>query len=290
MRLDLEHDVNARRELYGLFDTIWPRLSERIALAERAGAEPWHRISTPFVAYHDQRMVAHVGVIAIPLMMAGVRVLAGGIHAVGTHPAYRRRGHIRHLLQEALDYCDGRFTTVQLTTETPEIFRSAGFRVVPQTCFEVAAAPSRSHGFRPLSMDSVEDRARLARLLGHRQAVSLTLSSLDSGWLFLTDEVLATGCFTRLHYSAHLDIVAAYEVEEGRLRLYDLVGEVLPALPEVLAAIPEDHSHVDLFFTPDRFNVTILAEREAYPGDNLMVRGVYPVEGRPVVLSPLAHC
>lgn len=29
---------------------------------------------------------------------------------------------------------------------------------------------------------------------------------------------------------------------------------------------------------------------EAYPGDNLMVRGPYPVGDQPVVLSPLAHC
>lgn len=287
---DLAHDLESRGRVYALLDAIWPRLSERIALAERAGAEPWHRISRPFVAYVGDEVVAHVGVLAIPLMLAGSPQLVGGVHAVGTHPAHRRNGYARRLLEYAVAYCDDRFASAQLTTETPGVFRGAGFRVVPQTRFEVAPSPRRSPGFRPLSIDSDDDRALLARLLRRRQPVSRRLSSLDPGWLFLTDEVLATGGLTRLHYAADLDLVAAYEIKNQRLCLYDLVGEELPALPEVLSRIEEPHSSVDLFFTPDRFDVDIVSESEAYPGDNLMVRGSYPVDGERVVLPPLAHC
>jgi GNAT superfamily N-acetyltransferase len=288
--LDIDHDLDARRKLYALFDSHWPRLSDRIALAERAGADPWHRISAPFVAYDDGRIVAHVGVLAIPFMLAGARVTIGGIHAVVTHPAYRRRGYVRELLQEALAYCDSRFASVQLTTGVPDVFRRSGFRAIPQTCFEVSAARRRRPAFRPLTIDSSDDRMLLARLLRGRQPVSYMLASLDPGWLFLTDEVLATGGLTRLHYATDLDVVAAYEVKDERLCLYDVVGERLPALGELLEGIPAPHACVDLFFTPDRFDVKILAEREAYPDDNIMVRGPYPVEGRPVVLPLLAHC
>jgi GNAT superfamily N-acetyltransferase len=287
---DLARDVESRREVYGLFEAIWPGLSGRIALAERAGAEPWHRISTPFVAYDGDQPVAHVGVIAIPLMLAGAPLLVAGIHAVGTHPAHRRRGYARRLLEKAVTYCEDRFASAQLTTELPDVFRGAGFRVVPQTRFEVAPSPRRSPGFRPLAMDSAGDRLLLDRLLRRRQPISRRLSSLDPGWLFVTDEVLATGSFTRLYYAADLDLVAAYEIKQQRLCLYDLVGEELPALGEVLSRIPEPHSRVDLFFTPDRFEVEILSESEAYPGDTLMVRGTYPVEGERIVLPPLAHC
>jgi hypothetical protein len=289
-RLDLERDVDARTELYALFDTVWPRLSDRIGIAERAGAEPWHRVSTPFVVYEDGVMVAHVGVLAIPLMLAGSPVVVGGVHAVCAHSAHRRRGHVRRLLREALAWCDSRFATAQLTTGTPDVFRSSGFRVIAQTRFEVAPVPRRGPGFRPLSIDSPDDLALLSRALRHRQPVSHALASLDPGWLFLFDEVLATGSLTRVHYAAHLDLVAAYEVKDDRLCLYDLVAEKLPPLQDVLAAIPARHSHVDLFFAPDRFDVDVLAEREAWPGDKVMVRGVYPVEDRPTVLPPLAHC
>jgi GNAT superfamily N-acetyltransferase len=289
-RLDLENDLAGRRAVYDLFDIVWPRMTARMALAAQAGADPWHRISIPFVAHHEGRVVAHVGVIAIPLMLGGARVVVGGIHAVATHPAHRRRGHVRRLLADALAYCDERFPSIQLTTESPSVFRSAGFRVVPQTRFEVAPASSRAAGFRPLSVDSAGDCALLGRLLQRREPVSLRLSSLDPGWLFVTDEVLATGGFTRLHYATDLDLVAAYEVKDGRLRLYDLVSETLPRLGDVLERIPGEYAHVDLFFTPDRFDVEILSENEAYPGDNVMVRGIYPAEGEPMVLSPLAHC
>ena len=289
-RPDLARDLDSRREVYGLFDAIWPRLSERIALVERAGAEPWHRISTPFVAYDGDEVVAHVGVLAIPLMLAGAPLLVGGVHAVGTHPAHRRKGYARRLLEEAIAYCDDRFAAAQLTTESPDVFRGVGFRVVPQTRFEVPPSPRRAPGFQPLSMDSAADCATLHRLLRRRQPVSRRLSSLDPGWLFVTDEVLATGSFTRLHYAPDLDVVAVFEIKEQRLCLYDVVAERLPALAEVLARIPQPHSHVDLFFTPDRFEVDILSKSEAYPGDNLMVRGTYPVEREQIVLPLLAHC
>lgn len=287
---DLTQDLEARRDVYALFDAVWPRLSERIALAERAGAQAWHRVSVPFVAYDGAQPVGHVGVLAIPLMLGGTPVVVGGIHAVGTHPRYRRRGYVRRLLEAALAYCDERFATTQLTTEVPEVFRRAGFRPILQTRVEIAAPRGRSPGFRPLALDSPADRAILDRLLRRRQPVSRRLSALDPGWLFIFDEVLATGGFTRLHYAEDLDLVAAYEVNDGRLRLYDLVAERLPRLDDVLVRIATPYSEVDLFFVPDRFDVRIVARREAYPGDSLLVRGPYPDQDGRLVLPPLAHC
>ena len=42
-----------------------------------------------------------MGVLEIPLVLEGKRVLVGGIHAVGTHPDHRGQGHYRRVMEEA---------------------------------------------------------------------------------------------------------------------------------------------------------------------------------------------
>ena len=102
-----------------LLGRVWPALPPAI---ERAGALGFHwtAVSTPFVHRDDGRVVAHVGVIEQPLIVAGERRWVGFIHGVCTDPAHRRRGHAHALMEAALAHCRERSATQVLTTQIPD--------------------------------------------------------------------------------------------------------------------------------------------------------------------------
>ena len=287
--MSLYDDPVMRSRIHELFETVWPRLPERIALAASLGAD-WHAVSTPFVVMEGDDVIAHVGVIEFPLVLAGERRLVAGVHAVATHPEHRYRGHCGRLLEEAVSYAARHSEIAQLTTELPRVFRPAGFREIAQTCFELAVPRFTAPPLRRLSHEAVDDVALVWRLLAARTPLSHRLGVVEPGWLFFIDEVLASYGFDRLYYAADLDAVVALEVKDDVLRLYDIVAPTLPPIEEIAARVATPFERVQVFFSPDRFSLPIVAEREAYPGDFLMVRGPYAVEGEKLALPILAHC
>ncbi len=283
-------DPTFRSRVHKLFDSVWKHLSPRIALAQRAGAD-WHAVSTPFVEMEGDQAVAHVGVLEIPLVLAGTPTTVAGVHAVGSHPDHRRRGHIRRLLARAVRYIEERgLATAQLTTAVPEVFTGSGFRDVPMTRFEVAPVAASAKKLRRLDIHSDTDRETLWRLLGRRTPVSHHLGVVEPGWLFVIDEVLVSSGFTRLYLAEDLDVIAVCSGDGDLLTIHDIVARELPPLGEILARAPFDYRRVQLLFTPDRFDVNVIATHPSGPDDHLMVRGPYPPESRPFYLPPLAHC
>jgi len=280
-------DPVMRARIHALFETVWPRLPERIAIAASLGAD-WHAVSTPFVAMEGDQVIAHVGVIEIALVLEGQRRVVAGVHAVATHPAHRYRGHCDRLLRRAVGYAANRSETAQLTTELPRVFRPHGFRDIPQTCFELAVPRFAAPALRRLSHEAADDVALVWRLLAARTPVSQRLGVIEPGWLFFIDEVLANYGFGRLYYASDLDAVVALEVKDQVLCLYDIVASTLPPIEEIAARVATPFERVQVYFSPDRFSLPVVAERDAYPGDFLMVRGPYPAEK--LALPILAHC
>lgn len=287
-------DPERRRSIFALFDAVWGDLSRRIELAAALGAH-WTEVSTPFVALAGDEVVAHVGVLAIPLVLGGTRTTVAGIHGVGTHPAHRGRGHIRRLLGEALAFCDERFETAQLTTLVPDVFRPHGFRSIPQHRFDVTVPAAREGtGMTRLRHTHAADVALLWRLMQTRAPVSSRLGVVEPGWLFVIDEIFAQRNLDRVHYLPDLDAAVVLEIDGVTARLYDLVAPRLPRLDAVLHRLPAGVQRAELYFTPDALDLggAELSAQPAWPGEHVMVRGPYPPErtGLPFILPALAHC
>ncbi len=285
------NDPMIRNQVYELLDTAWPTLSDRIRIASAAGAH-WHEVSTPFVKFDGPRPIAHAGVVEIPMVIDGRTAVIAGIHAVCTHPDYRRRGHSREVMEAALAHCDAWFETVVLTTDNPDLYLRYGLRVAREHRFEVEAPrpPRRTPGFRNLSNGSPTDLALLHRLLRERTPASDVLGVLEPGEVFITNEILGKGRFERIHYAEDLDLIAAYEVRDRTLRLYDLVARDIPPLEAVVARVGEDVDRVEIHLTPDRLRAGDTLPIPKPPGDYLMVRGPFAVEDRLFILPPLARC
>ncbi len=282
-------DRERRGQIYLLLASIWPHLGEGIPRAERWGAA-WHAVSTPFVHFEAETAIAHVGVIAVPLVVAGEAVEMAGIHAVCTRPAYRGRGFSRALMEQALAYCDARFPAAFLTTEEPELYTRYGFRLIPQQLFVSEIEPRVAEAVtRQLRLDDAADRALLERLLATRSAVSQVLGTREPGWLFKINVSLWHVIADHIHYLEELDCVVVYRIEQGTLRIYDLVAAELPPLAELVARIGQGAERLELFLIPDRLQAEALRPVPLAGGDNLMVRGPF-AEGIPLILPPLARC
>jgi GNAT superfamily N-acetyltransferase len=279
-----------------LFGRVWPGLPGAVARAEALGAS-WTAASTPFVAWEGGRAIAHVGLIELPLVVAGHPRRVASIHAVCTDPERRGRGLAAALLRQALDACRGRFDTVILTTLIPEFYVPFGFRPVREHVFvRTLPAVAPGPGGRPLT-DTPQDAARLRRLLARRAPVSARLGSLENGTVFLVDLMLTWGDLTRVRYHPDLEAVTVHEVRGRALVLYDVVAAALPALPALAAALGAGAERVVTLFAPDHLGDGFVAEpwdraRAEALGDDwfagLMAHGPFP-EDEPLMLPPLSR-
>jgi GNAT superfamily N-acetyltransferase len=269
-----------------------------VARAEALGFS-WAAASTPFVRWEGGRAVAHVGVLELPLVIAGRHCRVGSLHAVCTDPERRGRGLGRALVREALAACRGRYDTLVLTTLIPEFYAPLGFRPVREHVFvrPLPAVARPGAGGRPLT-ERPADLRLLRRLLERRSPVSERLGSLEAGTVFVVALLLAWGDLSRVHHHPRLDALTVHAVRDGTLVLYDVVAPALPSLDAVAAAIGGDAHRVVTFFAPDRLGAGFRAEpwdhaRAAAAGDDwfagLMALGPLPGEDAGLMLPPLSR-
>ena len=284
--------------LAALLGRVWPRVPIAAARAAAMGFS-WEAVSTPFVRREGGRVVAHVGVIELPLVVNGRRASIGSIHAVCTDPERRGRGLGRELMEEAVAECDRRYETAVLTTSIPDFYAMFGFRPVREHAFTRALPRiSRTRTTGGILSERSDDVRLLGRLLAGRASVSERLGSLEDGTVFVMSVLLTWGDFSRVHYHGALDVVTVHEVRDRTLLLYDVVGAAIPPLEVLSAAIGADADRIVTLFSPDRLGGGFAAEpwdeaRAAAHGDEwftgLMARGSLFDPQEPLMLPALSR-
>lgn len=281
-------DPTLSKQLFNLLEVVFPEIgiTDAAECARKLGAS-WEAASTPFMYFHDDIVITHVGVVEIPLQLMGERVIVAGIHGVCTHPEFRRRGYYREVMTEVLDYCDGRYRTQILTTAQPELYAPFGFRVVEEHFFITRyTAKSGSNGFRLLNLAEANDLKLLHRLLEIREPVSNILGVVQEKAVFCVNEGRNT-----LHYAPDLDVLVVMEIEDTKLKLFDLVGTKICTLKDIVARIPQSIEEVEIYFCCDRLNADVQAFRHIFDSDSLlMVRGAFAAENQQFMLPCSARC
>lgn len=273
--------------LFHLLETVFPDIGiSSAAEVGRVLGAPWETASTPFIRFHNDVAITHVGVLEIPMQIMGEVAIAGGIHAVSTHPEFRRRGYYREVMAEVLDYCDNRYDTLILTTTQPEFYQPFGFRVVQEHAFMTKCNPADStNNLRLLNFSEPKDLNLLHRLLETRESASNIVGIVNEKALFCVNEGTRP-----LHYAEDLDLIICMEIENTRLRLFDLVGTSIPTLKVLLERIPQKIVEVVTYFSPDRLNADFQAFPHIFDGTWLMVRGEFAAEGKQFMLPRSARC
>lgn len=287
MRLSYQDHPELKSAVFELLDLVFPGISGAEAAIRALGGD-WAAVSTPFVQFQEGRPVSHVGLIELPLVLDGRAVRVGSVHAVATHPDFRRRGYYRLLLEELFDFCRGRFETLILTTSNPEYYRPFGFEMRSESCFSLpVTVPGRADGMRRLDLTEPEDLALAHRLVSGRQPVSKVLGVGGEWTVFLFNERRQP-----LFYAEDLDVMVALKLENRRLSLFDIVGPRLPVWSGLLARLPGAAEEISFFFSPDLLKVKTSATALAREGGDttyLMTRGPFLPPGIPFILPPSAR-
>ncbi len=276
MQYAFSDNPNLSTQIFDLLDVVFPGIRQVAQNARVLGAA-WESVSTPFVRFEDGRIVCHVGVIELSLVLLGQPVTVGSLHAVATHPQFRRRGYYRDIMQEVLQHCDARYETLILTTEHPEYFESFGFRVVQEHFFRLQVETTGgSDGLQEINLRHANNISLLHRLLETRQAVSNIVGVVSEKAVFCFNEGSKP-----LQYVSDLDILLCLETEGTRLKLFDIVGPKMPPLAAILERMPQRIEEVSICFSADR--ITEGADPVPYVFDHdgptyLMLRGPFAAE------------
>ncbi|MBE8986530.1 GNAT family N-acetyltransferase [Nostoc sp. LEGE 12450] len=273
-------------KLFDLMEVTFPGLTSLAECARKLGAS-WETASTPFIRFHDDIAITHVGVLEIPMQIMGQRRIVGGIHGVATRAEFRRRGYYREVMEEVLEYCDSIYETLVLTTPQPEFYLPFGFRVVEEHIFKVKCDSTGSTDrFRTLDFTDTKDYTLLHRLLETRAPVSNIVGVVKEKSVFCVNEGSRT-----LYYAEDLDLIACIEIEDTRLHLFDLVTPQICSLKNILAKISQPIEEVVIYFSPELLDVKdVESFPHAFDETMLMVRGKFAAEGEKFMLSRSARC
>ncbi|WP_193198973.1 GNAT family N-acetyltransferase [Nostoc sp. MG11] len=279
-------DPALSNKLFDLLENTFPGLSSLAECGRKLGAS-WETASTPFIRFHDDIAITHVGVLEIPMQIMGQRLTVGGVHAVATRAEFRRRGYYRQVMEEVLEYCNQHYETLVLTTLQPEFYLPFGFRIVEEHIFKVKCDSTGSaDGLRTLNFADIKDFTLLHRLLETRTPVSNIVGVVKEKPLFCVNEGSRP-----LYYAEDLDLIACMEIEDSRLHLFDLVATQTYSLNEILARIPQPIAEVVIYFSPERLDVK---DVQPFPHEFdetvLMVRGKFAAEREKFMLPRSARC
>jgi len=219
-----------------LYERVWLDMPARIRHAETLGAR-WADCTTPFSWFEKGRALATVGVLEHPVRLDGRNVIVAGIHAVCTDPDARGRGLCRRLMQAAIDWAEPQFPLLELSTATPDVYRSVGFRVHPTYRF---AVPPSSLGspvsLRMMNLDDPADLALLRRRMRERAPVSKVFATREPGWLTIIDAALARVTSTWFYDAVELDATIIMACTAEGWIVHDFVAARLPERFPALAS------------------------------------------------------
>lgn len=270
--------------MFDLLGTVWKRLPSAVERARGWGAD-WCERSEAFVERDGEEVVAHVGVLPIPVMLDGRAQTLAGVHAVCTRADRRGRGLMRSAMERALARIDAGGATAVLWANDPAIYGRFGFVEVIEALFLGPAPPSGPARGRVLSLDRTDDLRIFRESYRTRAPVSPRLGALDDGWLTLINVALWPPPGPTIALVD--DAVVSYTRHGTTLRIHDVAARELPPLRALVAALGDGADTVEVHFVPDALDARELAPKPM-PGDHFMVRG--PLDVETFALSPLSHC
>jgi predicted N-acetyltransferase YhbS len=281
-------DPALRSDTLALLGRHWTRLPTAVDRARTWSAD-WYEHSTPFLHVEAGRVIAHVGVLEIPVMLDGRPQTIAGVHAVCCDREHRGRGHVRALMQRALAWVDERWTTSVLWANDPAIYGRFGFVAREESIFVGPVRGGSSSSLRSLALDRPDDVAFLRERLARRTPLSERAGTAEPGWLALIDLALWSPG-PNLAYVPELECIVVYGVRERFLDLYDVIGEAIPPLHELARRLGPRIDTAVLYCSPDRLEAPGLVAEPTTLIDTLMVRGRWPLAGQPFAFSPIARC
>lgn len=284
LRTDVYEDPALRESLFALLNGVWGFLRAKEAIAARLGY-PWRAISSPYALVERGRVIAHAGLMPVPLVDAGARVTLGAIHAVCVAAERRGEGLGRRVLEAALAGCDARFPGAVLASEKLALYARFGFSPRALHRFVARGAAGRGHA-RRLDLSRPDDAALFTAAMRGRAALSDSFAVLDDGAIHAFDAVHPDGTHAPLWHDERLGAVYYARAEAGRVTIDDVFAPAPFAGEALLDGLALAGEEVAFHFDPGLLGLTTRIEAVPYgpKDDRLQFRG--PVIAAPSVAWP----
>jgi hypothetical protein len=220
------------------------------------------------------------------MVVCGAPARALQVCTCATLERYRGRGLASDLLTYALErFADAHdFVFLFSADEAMPFYQRHGFVPVIESLPSVRpSSRARRPGAVRLDVDNPVDIARLVQIAQNRTPVSWLLGVNRAPLLLFH---CLHGLRERLYYVPEFDCVVAFaQHEDGRLTIYDIVGQRLPPFVSLYPYLVGEQAPavVEFMFLPDRLDLTDI-HWTPNSGNHLHVLGGSPLTGR--VLFP----
>lgn len=273
------HDIRMREKLYPLFEQVFG-ISPNL-MTDFSDKGLWNDEYMPYSFFDGEQAIANVSAFPLPMMINGASIHCIGIQSVMTHPDYRRKGLMKALFQKMLDDADQTYEGSILYTSSPELYIPFGFKTVNQYSFKMdfahttIASSSSLRKLEPLTNPA--DLEILNKIAQHSKILSTTffpIRYLNCLYFNFYNPAI----YENLYLIEELDTILVFEVNNGILHLYDVMGEMIPPIEQLCSFIPYEFTSIEYYFHPEAFPSPNLRPIECEAQTKLMVRGNILVE------------
>ena len=261
-----------REKLYPLFDKVFGIKVDTFKDFYARGF--WDPTYMPFTFFNGDTAVSNVSVFEMPLIVNGEKKLAGGIQSVMTDPDHRGKGLMKTLMHKALEYIDNTYELSFLMTSNPELYQKYGFKVIKEYFF------TKRHLHSPEMVENKLERLSIFNPIDLKKIRWAFKNNTPTSSQFYPAAYASSfylnmynpNLHEMVYFSSDLNVIVIFEVDEGTLKLYDIIGPKLPTLEQIYSVIPYPFNEVNLYFSPDLLDGEFTAV-ENEDVDFLMVRG-----------------
>lgn len=249
----------------------------------------WDSRYRPFSFFERNLLVSNVCVYSMDMIVKGDRRQVAQVSAVGTLPAYQRKGLSRELTRIAIEWARDNhdFYFLFADDNATAFYAQCGFRSVQEYKARIHLTSCENKlGAVQLDMRNAEHVKLVHRLAASRAPVSDLLGAYN-------DKLFMFWCLTFLrdfiYYIQELDIVVLLSREGGVLKLFDVVGSVIPTFSEMYPYIcrPSDKS-AEFLFMVDKMNLDNV-EMIQVEGNGTHILGSFPLEGTQYLFPYTSH-
>ncbi|PGZ61607.1 GNAT family N-acetyltransferase [Bacillus cereus] len=260
-----------REQLFPLFEEVFGITSQTLNDFSEKGY--WDDTYKALSFLQEDKVIANVAAFSLPLLINGERINAAGIQSVMTHPNFRRQGLMTQLMSRMIEEIDKQCNCALLFTETPELYKTFGFKVVQEHLMTIPYDKSNNKDslLRKLDYHTEEDRQLIHETVDSSQRLSNIFSTLNFQSSFYLN-MNNSNWNEKLYYSEKLDALIVYEVKDQKLKLFGVFASVLPVLDELCEEINEEFTEIEFYFSPDQLGIEGVQFTEVQFSKYLMVR------------------
>lgn len=269
-----------REALYPLFEQVFGIPPEMLEDYYSKGF--WNPQYCPYSLFKRNRAVANVSVIPMKWIIKGEVVDAAGIQSVMTLPSERKKGYMTRLMNVVMKDLR-KYPYVFLQTENPGLYERYGFKKIEEQILIIEMVQDdlvHKNMLKKIDFNYMEDMKLIQRCFSRQvenSQVFVPLHYKHSMLLNLYDPSFAE----KLYYSELLDLLLVFEVSEGVLRIYDVIGSTKVDLDDICRIIGGRYSSIELHFSADQIIQTNNIKTKKKQG-TLMVKGHLELGNRPI--------